>query len=200
MPVEPIKTEDLYVLNHCTKYLARINTDDRHNYIDRLELYGPSAPDTDILDPTQQDNKNDFQKQNVKDFRATDTHLIRGLVTAGDWTGLFVRLSYRGGPDSKLSQLANHKLKDKIKLFLKVNNGNSAIVTVPYNETSDRYEVEIWGYPGNDLRNLFNLSPKAKSAFDPGHSLIIMLLDWGILTVLTPNSTIYKILVLMPFN
>ncbi len=25
-----------YVLNHCTKYLARTNTDDRHNYLDRL--------------------------------------------------------------------------------------------------------------------------------------------------------------------
>ncbi len=108
---------------------------------DYLELYGPSTPDTDIFDPTQQDNKNDFQKQNVKDFRTTDSHLIRGLVTAGDWTGPFLRLSYRGGPDSKLSQLANHQLKDKIKLFLKVNNGNSAIITVPYNETSDRYEV-----------------------------------------------------------
>lgn len=30
---------------------------------DYLEIYGPAKPDTDILDPTLQDNKNDFQKQ-----------------------------------------------------------------------------------------------------------------------------------------
>ena len=41
MPVEQIKTEHLYVLNHCTKYLARTNTDDRHNYIDRLDVNDP---------------------------------------------------------------------------------------------------------------------------------------------------------------
>lgn len=28
--------EDLYVLNHCTKYLARTNSDDRHNYNERF--------------------------------------------------------------------------------------------------------------------------------------------------------------------
>ena len=35
---------------------------------DYLELYGPSGGDADLLDPTRQDNKNDFQKQNVKRF------------------------------------------------------------------------------------------------------------------------------------
>lgn len=135
---------------------------------DFLELYGPAGEDADILDPTQQDNKNDFQKQNVRDFRMTDTYIIRGLVTVGEWTGPFVRLSYRGGPDSLLSQTANHQLTDKIKVFLRVNNENSAILTVPYNEISDRYEVEIWGYPQNNLRDLLNVNPKAQEAFDRG--------------------------------
>lgn len=35
--------KDLYVLNHCTKYLARTNTDDRHNYLDRLDANTPTA-------------------------------------------------------------------------------------------------------------------------------------------------------------
>ena len=36
-----------------------------------LELYGPSGGDADVLDPTQQDNKTDFQKQNVETFRTS---------------------------------------------------------------------------------------------------------------------------------
>ena len=135
---------------------------------DYLEIYGPSGQDEDILDPTLQDNKNDFQKQNVRDFRITDTHLIRGLATAGEWTGPFLRLSYQGGPDSQLSQLANHQLGASIKLWLKVGAGTPAIITVPYNEKSDRYELEIWGYPGNNLRNLFEFSPKGRGAWDRG--------------------------------
>src|SRR5256885_10396417 len=58
--------------------------------ISDLTLYGPAGGDHNILDPTQQDNKTDFQKQNVEDFLTTDTLLIRGLVTAGGWTGPFL--------------------------------------------------------------------------------------------------------------
>lgn len=133
-----------------------------------LELYGPSSPETNNLDPRQQDNKNDFQKQNVADFRTTDTHLIRGWVTAGNWTGVFLRLSYRGGPSSLLSRISNHQLGNQIKVYVQVGNRQGAIINVPYNELSDRYEVEIWGYPGNNLRDLLANSPKARFAFDRG--------------------------------
>jgi mannose-6-phosphate isomerase-like protein (cupin superfamily) len=125
--------------------------------IDYLELYGPNPPFSDVLDPGRQDDKTDFQKQNVKDFRTADTHLSRGLVTAGNWTGPFLRLSYRGGPDSKLSVLAKHKLASSIRLWLKVGNSTTPdLITVPYNERSDRYEVELWGFPGGDLRSLLD--------------------------------------------
>ena len=119
---------------------------------DYLETYGPSGNDADVLDPTRQDNKTDFQKQNVKDFRVTDTYLARGWASAGDWTGPFVKLSYRGGPDSKLSQAASHRLGPSIRLDLKVRDAaTTAPITVPYNEESHRYEIELWGYPGTDL-------------------------------------------------
>ena len=85
---------------------------------DYLELYGPSGQSYTTLDPTQQDNKTDFQKQNVHDFRTTDTYLVRGWVSAGDWRGPFLRLSYRGGPDSLLSQATKHQLGEKISLWL----------------------------------------------------------------------------------
>jgi hypothetical protein len=49
-----------------------------------LSIYGPSGNQADIVEPVRQDNKEDFQKQNIKDFRSTDTFLIRGLVRVGD--------------------------------------------------------------------------------------------------------------------
>src|SRR5438067_9163346 len=59
--------------------------------IEYLELYGPSGGDAGSLDPKQQDNKTDFQKQNVHDFHVGDTQVVRGLVVVGEgdtaWTG-----------------------------------------------------------------------------------------------------------------
>lgn len=117
-----------------------------------LSMYGPSAPDTNVLDPAAQDNKTDFQKQNVRDFHTTDTFLVRGIARAGNWQGPFLRVSYRGGPDSLLSQQANHQLGAQIHLWVQVNGARvSSPIPVPYNSVSDRYEVELWGYPGGDL-------------------------------------------------
>jgi hypothetical protein len=75
-----------------------------------LEMYGPAGADYTVLDPARQDNKTDFQKQNVHDFRATDTYLLRGWVQIEDTSFPFLRLSYRGGPDSLLSQVAHRHL------------------------------------------------------------------------------------------
>lgn len=134
---------------------------------DFLEMYGPSGGDADVLDPTRQDNKTDFQKQNVKDFRTTDTYLVRGWTTAGDWTGPFLKLSYRGGPDSKLSQAASHQLGPSIRLHLKIRDAKTTTpITVPYNEESHRYEIELWGYSGNDLSA--RLEDKGRASMDRG--------------------------------
>jgi len=134
---------------------------------DYLEMYGPQGSDADILDPTKQDNKTDFQKQNVKDMRLTDTYLARGWTSAGDWTGPFLKLSYRGGPDSILSQAANHQLGPAIRLYLKVRGkATDGWITVPYNEATHRYEIELWGYPGSDLAN--RLEQKGRDAMARG--------------------------------
>lgn len=119
---------------------------------DQLELYGPQGSDAGVLDPARQDNKTDFQKQNVKTFLASDTYLVRGWVSVSGWTGPFLKLSYRGGPDSTLSQAANGQLGPAIRLFVKVRDIDSGgWITVPYNDTTHRYEIELWGYPGSDL-------------------------------------------------
>lgn len=129
-----------------------------------LDMYGPSGSDAGILDPTQQDNKTDFQKQNVRDFITTDACVLRGWVTTGNWTGPFLRLSYRGGPDSVLSQAAQHHLGDRIQVQLKVGDAPFKSIGVPYNQASNRYEVELWGYPGNDLHD--RLDDKGRAALD----------------------------------
>ena len=139
---------------------------------ERLQLFGPQGGDADNLDPARQDNKTDFQKQNVGSFVATDTLLVRGWAAAGDWVGPFLRISYRGGPDSRLSEAANHQLGPAIKLWLRVGNAATPeLLTVPYNEQSDRYEIEIWGYQGPNLSA--RLGPRGREALKRGE-LIVM--------------------------
>lgn len=148
---------ECYLMEHA-QYLFPFET---------LDLYGPSAPDTDLLDPTRQDNKTDFQKQNVRDFRTGDTMLMRGYATVGDWTGPFLRLSYRGDPDSQLAAAAQYKLGPTIRLWLKIGDTVAPnLLTVPYNADSDRYEIELWGYGGGDLRS--RLDTKGQAAIDRG--------------------------------
>lgn len=132
-----------------------------------LELYGPSDAQWNEPDARKQDNKEDFQKQNIREFRATDAWLARGWATAGGWTGPFLFLSYRGGPDSKLSAAAGGDLGPFIKVFLKVGaTATPELLTVPYNPLTDRSELEIWGYDGNDLRS--QLDRKGQAAIDRG--------------------------------
>jgi hypothetical protein len=138
--------------------------------IDSLTLYGPREPRQDVLDPRQQDFV-DFQKQNLKDFTLGDSRIDRGWVTVDEWTGAFLRVSYRGGPDSKLSQTSGHKLGESIRLHLKV----GAAVTpeplvAPYDEASDRYQIELWAYPGDDLRS--RLDADARAAMDRGSVVV----------------------------
>jgi mannose-6-phosphate isomerase-like protein (cupin superfamily) len=133
-----------------------------------LELYGPAGDDNIILDPLVQDNKTDFQKQNIKDFTTTDVSIMRGWASADNWTGPFIKLSYLGGHDSQLSNLSGHQLSSFIYVWANIQGKAMAeAIAVPYNTDTDRYEVEIWGYPAG---NLFQkLSPKGQAAFNKGY-------------------------------
>ncbi|MCA6098190.1 hypothetical protein [Bradyrhizobium australafricanum] len=145
-------------------------TDELHSLFPfgHLDFAGPQGADSNILDPVAQDNKTDFQKQNVRDFQVTDTYLLRGWVTPKAWKDLdameplpektvpFLKLSYRAGPDSKLAEAIGGVPGPAIRLFLKVNAQDAgALITVPYNEATDRYEIELWGDSGVDLRAVF---------------------------------------------
>lgn len=134
---------------------------------DFLELYGPAGYDADNIDPRLQDNKTDFQKQNLRDFRLGDVVLCRGYATAGDLVVPFLRVSYRAGPDSLLSRLSGDRIGDALKLYLKVGtNAASQLIDVPYDPASDRYAVELWSYPSGNLRPL--LDARGREALDRG--------------------------------
>jgi mannose-6-phosphate isomerase-like protein (cupin superfamily) len=131
-----------------------------------LALHGPSAPNTDVLDPRQQDFKTDFQKQNVADFRLGDTQLVRGWALAHDWTGPLLHLSYRGGPDSALSAASGHRLGDRVRLHLEIEGGGSGELDAVYDPASHRYVAELWGYPDGDLAA--RLGPRGQESLGRG--------------------------------
>jgi hypothetical protein len=134
-----------------------------------LQLWGPSAPATDVLDPAQQDNKTDFQKQNVRDYHLGDTRAVRGWAVAGGQRLPMLQLSYRAGPDSALasaSAAGGGQLGDTIGLVLSVPGGPAATLRAPYDAESGRYLVELWGRSGDGLRDL--VDDRGKAALDAG--------------------------------
>jgi mannose-6-phosphate isomerase-like protein (cupin superfamily) len=132
-----------------------------------LELYGPAGSEHSILNPEVQDNKTDFQKQNVKDFLLTDTYLVRGWVSAGQWTGPFIKFSYRGDVDSALSKASNNNLSSFIFLWASIQGkAMNEPIKIPYNIDTNCYEIEIWGYSGDDLYN--QLGTKGKDSMTKG--------------------------------
>jgi mannose-6-phosphate isomerase-like protein (cupin superfamily) len=131
-----------------------------------LELWGPSPPNTDNLDPRNQDVKTDFQKQNVRRFTLGDTQAARGWAAAGDWRGPFLSLSYRGGPDSALSEAAGGTLGDAIGCVVSIAGRPQATLRAPYDAETDRYVVEIWGRDQGDVRG--PLGPRGQAAVDAG--------------------------------
>jgi mannose-6-phosphate isomerase-like protein (cupin superfamily) len=134
---------------------------------DFLELYGPAGADADQLDVALQDNKTDFQKQNVRDFLLGDTVVVRGYAAAGFLVVPFLRISYRAGPDSQLARTAGGLLGPQIALYLKVGaNALTELLEVPYDPVSDRYAIELWSYPPGDLRPVLDAAGQA--AFDRG--------------------------------
>jgi mannose-6-phosphate isomerase-like protein (cupin superfamily) len=116
-----------------------------------LALYSPAGGEADNIDPRFQENKEDFQKQNIGDFHLADFHLARGYATAGDWTGPFLQISYRGS-DTPLEEKAGGTLGERIQMWIRVGaHATPNLVQLPYNPATHRYEVELWGFPGADL-------------------------------------------------
>ena len=137
--------------------------------ITELKLYGPGGGDAGILDPKLQDNKTDFQKQNVSDFTSAATRLVRGLVQIAGRSFPFLRVSYAGGPLSPLAVATGDSLGPKIKLHLEVGSRKTdQLLRVPYNPISHNYEVELWGWSGTANELGAALGAKGRAAMDSG--------------------------------
>ena len=132
-----------------------------------LGLYSPSD-NPNLSDPRLQDNKNDFQKQNIARMTMGDMFFVRGYATAGSWTGCFLKLCYRDSPYTELWRRNNSSPGSSLRLFLSVGpNLTSTLLTVPYNPDTQRYEVELWGFEGGgSLRP--GLGPRGQAALDAG--------------------------------
>ncbi|MEA3211354.1 MAG: hypothetical protein QOE70_4411 [Chthoniobacter sp.] len=131
-----------------------------------LALYSPSGGSAGTTDPRQQENKEDFQKQNIADFKLRDLYVARGYASAGGWTGPFLQISYRGS-GTELERVNAGSLGPVIQMWIKVGaNQTQSLIKLPYNEGTDRYEVELWGFPDGNLRDL--LDGKARASLDAG--------------------------------
>lgn len=137
--------------------------------IESVALYGPSGDQWEIRDPRQQDNKNDFQKQNIRELTLTGTHIVRGYAHAGDWTGAFLHIAFTPGPGSPLVGADGIYRGESVKLFLKVASTGSALLTVPYDPATHRYEIELWA-GGTNLGQ--QLGPKGRAALERGALLV----------------------------
>ncbi len=132
-----------------------------------LTLYGPGQGPRDIGNPVQQNNKVDFQKQNIADFRMADYHLVRGYASAGEWVGSFVKICYRGTPGTRLGQVSGGSPGAFIQAWVKLGaNQTSSYLRLPLNPATGCYEVELWSFNGPNLRQL--LEGSSLAAFDAG--------------------------------
>ena len=156
---------------------------ERHHYladsvqyllpIARTQLYGPAGGDWQQKDPRLQDNKNDFQKQNLQHFELADAQLFRGYAQAGDWCGSFLHISYSPSIGSPLAPFGVYRA-DHVKLFLRVGNASTGntLIDVPYNEVTHRYEIELWAYPGTVQELATLLGAKGKHALQRGELVV----------------------------
>jgi hypothetical protein len=134
---------------------------------EELGLYSP-GDGPDLADPRQQDNKNDFQKQNIARISFGDMSFVRGYASAGDWTGSFLKLCYADGPYTTLWKEGGGSPGDSLRLFLRIGQAQTTeLLTVPYNPLTQRYDVELWSFEGGgSIRP--HLGAKGQAAFDAG--------------------------------
>jgi mannose-6-phosphate isomerase-like protein (cupin superfamily) len=137
--------------------------------VSSMALYGPSGADWQQADPRQQENKNDFQKQNLRDVQFAGLRLTRGFATTGGWTGSFLAIAYVPLPGSPLAGPTGIYTGDAVLLYLEVgaSGTGSHYIRMPYNTDSGAYEVELWAAGAG----IGGLGPKAVTAQGAGRLL-----------------------------
>jgi hypothetical protein len=169
--------------NPVTKLIAAVEaaelSAERHHYLAdsiqylfpfaRASLYGPAGEQWQVRDPRLQDDKNDFQKQNVSRFDLADTQLFRGYAQAGDWCGSFLHISYSPGLTSPIAAGGLYR-GSHAKLFLRIGSASTGgtLLDAPYNEVTHRYEIELWAYTRGAQELRSHLGAKGRDALSRG--------------------------------
>ena len=136
-----------------------------------IELYGPSSSHGwEERDPRRQDDRGDFQKQNLHDFTLADTRVLRGYAIAGEVPVSFLNLSYAPGPGSPLLGGNGVYPGQSLRLCLAVGEASTGdgFLDVPYNPATSRYEIELWAWPEDRLPPL---GEKGETAVKAGRLL-----------------------------
>ena len=151
--------------------------------IDRVALYGPGGDAWEVRDPRNQENKNDFQKQNIHDYRLTGVEIARGYVHVDGWTGAFLHLSCTPVDGSPLLDADGSYPGEALTLWLRTDDtGAGELLRVPYDPVGHRFAIEIWADPGRDIRQ--HLDPtKGQPAVDRGAIVVRPSLVRGTLDV-----------------
>lgn len=132
-----------------------------------LQLYPPSDPKKPN-DPRLQDDKLDFQKQNLHEFHLDDTTVVRGLVRIDHNLFPFLKVSYKGGPDSKLGRLLGESPGQYVTLSITIGSNGPTLIRVPYSHETNLYNIELWGadLPITALKEA--LDSKGRQSLDAG--------------------------------
>lgn len=133
-----------------------------------VALHGPSGDQWQVRDPRQQDNRNDFQKQNLRSYTLAGTRLVRGFAAAGAWSGSFLQVSHAPTPSSPLLGADGVYRGARLDLFLRIGDANTgdALLPMTYNPRTARFEVEIWGVDAGEVEA--GLGPKGQAAAERG--------------------------------
>jgi hypothetical protein len=137
--------------------------------ISSIALYGPAGDKWQISDPRLQDVKDDFQKQNLRDFTLTGVRLVRGFAAAGGWCGSFLKVVYSPLPGSPLVGADGVYRGDVVRLYLEVGDSSTGdrLINMPYDPATARYEVELWAAEDSAAADA-ELGPKGRAARERG--------------------------------
>jgi mannose-6-phosphate isomerase-like protein (cupin superfamily) len=120
--------------------------------VEELTFFAPS--DGSTRQAAEQDDKLDFQKQNLASFTPGPVTLVRGRATAGDWSGPFLRVAVDAGDGGDQVDAGDGGDQvdaggDHLDVSLRVGERATEQLRVPRSAVTGRYEIELWGHPGD---------------------------------------------------
>jgi mannose-6-phosphate isomerase-like protein (cupin superfamily) len=130
-----------------------------------LAFYGPSGGGPETADPRGQDNREDFQKQNLREVTLTGVQVARGFAAIGEaWIGSFVSIAFSPSQASPLVGGDGVCRAPHLRLHLKIgDHETTSTIVMPFDEESQLYRVELWALDAGGMPE--GLGSKAQNAW-----------------------------------